>query len=115
MIRSALFVPAHREGWVEKAAAAGPDAVILDLEDSVPGAEKDAARARIADAVAFLGTTPVSALIRIDGPGDLEACVIDGVAALLLPKVEVPGTSTRLRERWGISKRRAAFRRSRSA
>ena len=47
MIRSALFVPAHREGWVEKALRAGPDAVILDLEDAVPDGEKDTARALV--------------------------------------------------------------------
>ena len=81
----------------------------------MPEAEKDAARARIADAVALLGTTPVSALIRIDGPGDLKACVIEGVAALLLPKVDGPGHVHAIAQAVGISKRRAAFRRSRSA
>jgi citrate lyase subunit beta/citryl-CoA lyase len=88
VIRSALFVPAHREGWVEKAVAAGPDAVILDLEDSVPEAEKDVARSRIEEAVAFLDSTPVTATVRIDGHGDLDACVVQGVAALVLPKVD---------------------------
>ncbi|HEV8690450.1 MAG TPA: aldolase/citrate lyase family protein, partial [Ideonella sp.] len=42
--RSYLFVPGHRPERFDKALAAGADAVILDLEDAVPAAEKDAAR-----------------------------------------------------------------------
>ncbi len=42
--RSALFVPGHRAAWIEKAAGYGADTLILDLEDSVPDAEKAAAR-----------------------------------------------------------------------
>jgi citrate lyase subunit beta / citryl-CoA lyase len=89
VIRSALFVPAHREGWVEKAVAAGPDALILDLEDAVPDAEKDAARARIGEAVAFLRATPVAVTVRVNAetPADLDACVLEGVSALVVPKV----------------------------
>ena len=43
--RSMLFVPAARWAMIEKAAASAADAVCLDLEDSVPEAEKPAARA----------------------------------------------------------------------
>src|SRR6516162_4806417 len=42
-IRSALFVPAHREDYLAKADARGADAVILDLEDSVTEAARDRA------------------------------------------------------------------------
>jgi citrate lyase subunit beta/citryl-CoA lyase len=42
-IRSALFVPAHREDYLAKADARGADAVILDLEDSVAEAARDRA------------------------------------------------------------------------
>jgi citrate lyase subunit beta / citryl-CoA lyase len=90
VIRSALFVPAHREGWVEKAIAAGPDAVILDLEDSVPDAEKSSARGLVGDAVGLLAAGGVTATVRINGPEDLEACVVKGIAALVLPKVDDP-------------------------
>ena len=34
-IRSVLFVPAHRRDWVAKALRVAPQAVILDIEDSV--------------------------------------------------------------------------------
>ena len=51
MIRSLLYVPASAPRFVAKAHERGADAIILDLEDSVAVAEKDAARAALADAV----------------------------------------------------------------
>ena len=42
-LRSLLFVPGDRETWPAKAVAAGVDAVILDLEDSVPLSMKEEA------------------------------------------------------------------------
>ena len=35
-IRSFLFVPGHRESWIDRVTGYGADAIILDLEDSVP-------------------------------------------------------------------------------
>ena len=43
-LRSMLYVPAHRRDWVGKAIRVMPDAVILDVEDSVPPDNKQAAR-----------------------------------------------------------------------
>ena len=88
MIRSALFVPAHREGWVEKALRAGPDAVILDLEDAVPDGEKDTARALVGAGVATVAAAGVVAMVRPGDLRDLESCVVDGLEALVLPKVD---------------------------
>jgi len=88
VIRSALFVPAHREGWVEKALAAGPDAIILDLEDAVPATEKEAARSLVGDAVAAVAAAGTMPIVRPGEVGDLESCVVDGLGALLLPKIE---------------------------
>ena len=42
--RCILFTPANRPERFEKAVAAGADVVIIDLEDAVPPAEKEAAR-----------------------------------------------------------------------
>ena len=39
-VRSFLFVPGNKESMLDKAAQAGADALILDLEDSVPSPEK---------------------------------------------------------------------------
>ena len=44
LIRSALFVPAAKPRAIEKAAHAGADLLILDLEDSVGPEEKTEAR-----------------------------------------------------------------------
>ncbi|WP_033451239.1 HpcH/HpaI aldolase/citrate lyase family protein [Bordetella bronchiseptica] len=47
-VRSFLFVPGNKESMLDKAAQAGADALILDLEDSVPSPEKTAARELVA-------------------------------------------------------------------
>ena len=91
--RSLLFVPAHVERFVARAHERGADGVILDLEDAVPAEEKPAARAGLADAVARVGRGGASVLVRVNRglralALDLEAAVVPGVAALVLPKVE---------------------------
>lgn len=91
--RSLLFVPAHQERFVARAHERGADAVILDLEDAVPADAKPAARAALAAAVATVGQNGCAVLVRVnhglrDLARDLEAAVIPGVAALVLPKVE---------------------------
>ena len=42
--RTLLFVPGHKVDWVDKALRTGADAIVLDLEDSVPAGEKEGAR-----------------------------------------------------------------------
>lgn len=46
-LRSLLFAPGNEPRKVEKAASFGADAVILDLEDTVPDADKVASRAAV--------------------------------------------------------------------
>jgi citrate lyase subunit beta/citryl-CoA lyase len=96
-IRSMLYVPGTRADRFAKAMAAGADAVVFDLEDSVEAEQKEKARSLIAD---FLSgpSTGVLRLIRFngvhtsDGEADLEffsgRTGFDGV---LLPKVETVG------------------------
>ena len=50
--RSLLYMPAHVTRFVDRAHERGADAVLLDLEDSVPPSEKAAARVGIAAAAA---------------------------------------------------------------
>ena len=45
--RSFLYVPANRDKFLEKAMGLPADALLFDLEDSVPAAEKEAARAGV--------------------------------------------------------------------
>ena len=62
--RSYLFVPDNRPERIAKALAAGADAVIVDLEDAVPPAEKVAARSA---ALATLPDGLPPTLLRING------------------------------------------------
>jgi citrate lyase subunit beta/citryl-CoA lyase len=92
--RSILFVPGHKPSWVEKAVKAGPDAIVLDLEDSVPSAEKSAARSVVAaslkDAVVNVFVRPNALSTRLLG-ADLEEVVQPGLTGLFLPKIEHAG------------------------
>ncbi|PWK30992.1 HpcH/HpaI aldolase/citrate lyase family protein [Cupriavidus plantarum] len=98
--RSYLFVPASRPDRIGKAIAAGPDAVIVDLEDAVAPDDKDAARAALATAWADLrpraDTSGVALLVRVNGAdtvwfeADLTTCRQMGVSAVVLPKADPP-------------------------
>jgi citrate lyase subunit beta / citryl-CoA lyase len=94
--RSLLFVPGHKPAWAVKAVKSGADAVVLDLEDSVPAGEKEAARATVAATIAEVrGLAPeVGLFVRPNGlatrlaGGDLEAVVVPGLTGLFVPKIE---------------------------
>lgn len=90
--RSLLFVPATAERFVAKAHTRGADVIILDLEDSIPPAEKAAARAALAADAATVGQAGAEVCVRINRPletavRDIEAAVMPHVTALMLPKV----------------------------
>ncbi|KVX65741.1 HpcH/HpaI aldolase/citrate lyase family protein [Burkholderia stagnalis] len=90
--RSLLYVPAHVPRFVAKAAASDADALILDLEDSVPPEHKQAARDALADAVPMLRAAGRDVLVRANGPldllvPDLRAAVRAGAHGVVLPKV----------------------------
>lgn len=78
-----------------KAHTRGADAIILDLEDSVPETEKERARRCIAAAAANVGQSGADVLVRINRPWqhafrDIEASVAAQVMALVCPKVASP-------------------------
>ena len=92
-----------------KALESGADAVILDLEDSVPIAAKAEARALVArtiDAVAATSVRPVVIMVRVNAystgllADDLGAVVRPGLDVVLLPKAEsvdeIAGTAAML-------------------
>jgi citrate lyase subunit beta/citryl-CoA lyase len=82
--RSYLFVPGNRPDRFAKAYASGADAVIIDLEDAVAPAEREAARGQVAGWLS--PDHPV--LIRITGVNDFPLCQRPGVAGVVLPKAE---------------------------
>jgi citrate lyase subunit beta/citryl-CoA lyase len=67
--RSLLFVPGNRPERFMKAAASGADAIVLDLEDAVPRAERATARAAIAQAWPQLAQSAIPVVVRISAPG----------------------------------------------
>lgn len=89
--RSLLYVPAHVEKFVSNPRLAEADAVILDLEDSVPADQKALARSRLAASVAQVRSLGPDVLVRINdgalGEVDIAEAVQPGVAALVTPKV----------------------------
>ena len=92
VLRSYLFVPATRTDRIAKAQAAGPDAVIVDLEDAVAPSEKAGAR----DALARDLPDASAVFVRINGADtewfeeDLKLCAALRVRGVVLPKAERP-------------------------
>ncbi len=90
--RSMLFAPGNVPRRVEKALTLDADAVIIDLEDSVAVAEKEATRAPVAEALKR--PRRGRGYVRVNAPstpfcyGDLVATIHKGVDGVLLPKVE---------------------------
>ena len=95
-LRSVLFVPGNKEDWIRKAPKYGADALILDLEDSVPPQEKDAARQIVAKMIDELGGAGQTLFVRVNPLEsgvtgyDLEAITSPHLYSITLPKVQSP-------------------------
>jgi len=95
-VRTALFAPGIKDRVMGKALAAGADAVILDLEDSVPLATKAEARTLVAKTIDGAAPNPSrpGIYVRVNAAStglladDLEAVVRPGLDAVLLSKTE---------------------------
>jgi len=94
LYRSILFVPGNRPDWMDKAPKYGPDALILDLEDAVPIAEKAEARQTVRAGIERLRERRVPIVVRVNGVNtgltgeDVEAIVTAGLVAVAVPKLE---------------------------
>ena len=91
--RSFLFAPGNHPRRVEKALLLDADAVILDLEDACPIAEKKATRPVVVAACQLprkgRGYVRVNASSTEFGYGDIVAVVQKGVDGIILPKLEL--------------------------
>ena len=90
--RSMLFVPANVPRFVDKAHTRGADAIILDLEDSVPLADKATARLQVPAAARCVAVSGADVVVRINASlrlaaADLEAIIDPAVNAICVPKV----------------------------
>lgn len=94
LLRSWLYVPGHIDRFLTAAQATDADAVIIDLEDAVPAADKPRARAGVADAVAGFAGRGISVWVRVNPVGsawwadDVAAATAAGVDGIRLPKVD---------------------------
>lgn len=56
VMRSIMYVPGNNPKMVEKAPSIPADIITLDLEDSVPPSEKEAARKLVAEKLKYAGS-----------------------------------------------------------
>jgi len=92
--RSRLYLPGNEPKFFVNAGLHGPDAVILDLEDSVHPGEKDAARVLVRNAMRTVDFHGAERMVRINqlpmGFEDLDAVVPEEPELILIPKTEHP-------------------------
>jgi citrate lyase subunit beta/citryl-CoA lyase len=92
--RSRLYLPGTEPKYFINAGLHAPDAIILDLEDSVHHAEKDAARILVRNALRAVDFGACERMVRINqlplGLDDLAEVIPEAPDVVLLPKTEKP-------------------------
>ncbi len=113
--RSRLYLPGNEPKYFINAGLHAPDAIILDLEDSVHHAEKDVARLLVRNALRAVDFGAAERMVRINqlplGLADLEEIVPQAPDLILIPKVEtaqqvsdVVGAIDSITQRTGITR-----------
>ena len=94
LLRSVLFVPGNNMRMIAKIATLDADAVILDLEDSVPLFDKETARIFIRDSMKPIKSSGISVFVRVNALSteltkeDLKFVVVKDLDGIMLPKTE---------------------------
>src|SRR5215469_16746381 len=92
--RSRLYLPGTEPKYTINAGLHGSDAIILDLEDSVHYAEKDAARFLVRNALRAVSFGECERMVRINqlplGLEDLAEIIPEEPDTILIPKTEKP-------------------------
>lgn len=90
--RSRLYLPGNEPKFYPNAGLHKPDAIILDLEDSVAPSEKDAAQLIVRNALRTIDFYGAERMVRINqlplGLDDLKYIIPHNVHVILIPKVE---------------------------
>jgi citrate lyase subunit beta/citryl-CoA lyase len=91
--KSWLFVPANKPEFLAKAASRGASVIIVDMEDAVPAADKQATRLVINQQLADIKNTGQKLVLRTNTEieqlvADLSAIDINNIDGLMLPKLE---------------------------
>jgi len=101
VLRSLLFAPGNHPRKLEKVGTFGSDAIVLDLEDAVADAEKEAARGMVRAALPTYDESTIVA-VRVNGAetgrleDDVRAVVCADLDCIMVPKVERAETLPRL-------------------
>jgi len=113
--RSRLYLPGNEPKYFVNAGLHAPDAIILDLEDSVHHAEKDVARLLVSNALRAVDFGAAERMVRVNqlplGLADLEEIIPQAPDLILIPKTEtaqqvsdVVGAIESIAKRTGISR-----------
>lgn len=90
--RSRLYLPGNEPKFFVNASLHSPDGIILDLEDSVAPAEKDAAQLLVRNSLRSVDFYGAERMVRINqlpkGLDDLKFIVPNNVNVILIPKCE---------------------------
>ena len=93
--RSRLYLPGSEPKYFINASLYEPDAIILDLEDSVHAAEKDSARILVRNALRAVDFAKCERMVRINqlplGLADLDEIIPEAPDLVMIPKVETAG------------------------
>ena len=95
-LRTMLYVPANREEWIRKAPKYQADAIILDMEDSVPMNQKEMARDIVSRVIPELAASGVTVIVRVNDlstgmtEDDLSCAVSEGIYSISLPMTTGP-------------------------
>jgi citrate lyase subunit beta/citryl-CoA lyase len=102
VMRSVFYVPGNNEKMVAKSPEIPADIITLDLEDSVPPAEKPKAREVVRENLKYAGSGGSTVYVRINNwetlltNDDLEAIVHEGLSGVCLAKCGGPDHVQRL-------------------
>jgi len=101
-MRSVFYVPGNKEELIAKIPRMPADVITLDIEDSVPPAEKQKARELSHQNLKFAASSGADVYVRINNwetgmtNADCEAVVDDGLTAVCLAKCGGPDDVRRL-------------------
>lgn len=104
LLRSLLFVPGNRPNMLDKALGFKPDALVPDMEDSIPDGEKDNAREIIKAHLEKLYQTGIPIIPRVNAletglaEADLAAVVGPYITGISIGKIYTPADIHQLDE-----------------
>jgi citrate lyase subunit beta/citryl-CoA lyase len=94
ILRSMLYVPSNSWRMIHNATTEGADAVILDLEDGCPMAEKETGRVFARDSISMLKQHGLDVFVRVNSmetgltATDIEYGVVPGLDGIMLAKTD---------------------------